>query len=73
MKKFKNWFKSSGMKHRWLAEKLEISTSTLHLLIHSKKIPNLKLAYKIEKHTEGDITLYDWVDELEKSEGESKN
>lgn len=55
---------SQGIKHRFFAEKVGISTSTLHGIIKRKNLPSLKLAYEIEKETHGLVTLYDWIDNL---------
>jgi transcriptional regulator with XRE-family HTH domain len=65
MNKFSLWIKNNDKKHRSVAEKLGISTSTLHDILRKGQIPNIKIAYKIEKYTCGAITLYDWVDERE--------
>lgn len=64
MNKFANWMKSNDKKQRGVAEKLKISTSTLHDILRKGQIPSLKLAYEIEKYTKGAITLYDWIDEF---------
>jgi transcriptional regulator with XRE-family HTH domain len=55
--------KSHDKKQRGVAEKLSISTSTLHDILRKGQMPSLKLAYQIELYTKGDITLYDWVDQ----------
>jgi len=61
--KFAEWMKSNDKKQRGVAEKLGISTSTLHDILRKGLMPSLRLAYEIEKYTRGAITLYDWVDE----------
>ncbi len=53
---------SHGIKHRFFAEKIGISTSTLHCLLKKRNLPSLKLAYEIEKETNSLVTLYDWVE-----------
>lgn len=63
MKRFAAWMQDNEKKQRGVAEKLGISTSTLHEILKKGKLPSLKLAYKIEKYTKGAITLYDWIDE----------
>jgi transcriptional regulator with XRE-family HTH domain len=60
--KFASWMKSQDKKQRGVAEKLGISTSTLHDILKKGQMPSLKLAYQIEIYTKGAITLYDWVD-----------
>jgi len=61
--KFADWMRSNDKKQRGVAEKLGISTSTLHAILRQGQIPSLKLAYEIENYTKGAITLYDWIDE----------
>jgi transcriptional regulator with XRE-family HTH domain len=60
--KFAKWVESNDKKQRGVAEKLGISTSTLHDILRNGRMPSLKLAYEIEQYTKGDITVYDWVD-----------
>lgn len=62
MNKFAEWMQSNDKKQRGVAEKLGISTSTLHDILRKGQMPSLKLAYEIEQYTKGSITLYDWVD-----------
>lgn len=64
MNKFLLWIKDNDKKQRGVAEKLGISTSTLHDILRKGQLPSLKLAYEIEQYTKGAITLYDWIDEL---------
>ena len=66
MNKFAEWMKNNDKKQRGVAEKLGISTSTLHDILRKGLMPSLKLALEIEKYTKGAITLYDWVDEQQK-------
>ena len=66
MNKFAEWMKNNDKKQRGVAEKLGISTSTLHDILRKGLMPSLKLAFEIEKYTKGAITLYDWVDEQQK-------
>jgi DNA-binding XRE family transcriptional regulator len=61
--KFAVWMKSNDKKQRGVAEKLGISTSTLHDILKKEHMPSLKLAYQIELYTKGAITMYDWIDE----------
>jgi DNA-binding XRE family transcriptional regulator len=62
--KFAEWIKNNDKKQRGVAEKLGISTATLYEILKKNLMPNLKIAYKIEKYTRGAITMYDWVDQL---------
>lgn len=64
--KFATWVKNNDKKQRGVAEKLGISTSTLHDILRKDLMPSLRLAYQIEIYTKGAITLYDWVDEPNK-------
>jgi len=66
LNKFAEWMVSNDKKQRGVAEKLGISTSTLHDILRKGQMPSLKLAYEIEKYTKGTITLYDWLDEAKK-------
>ena len=63
MNKFADWMKNNDKKQRGVAEKLGISTSTLHDILRKGQVPSLKLAYQIEKYTKGSITVYDWIDQ----------
>lgn len=63
MNKFAEWMKCNDKKQRGVAEKLGISTSTLHDILRKGVTPNLRLAYEIEKYTKGTITVYDWLDQ----------
>lgn len=68
MNKFAEWIKSNDKKQRGVAQKLGISTSTLHEILKNGRMPYLKLAYEIEKYTRGAITVYDWLDQCDKQE-----
>lgn len=63
MSKFLQWIKSNDKKQKSVAERLEISTSTLHDILRKGQMPSLKLAYAIEIYTRGAITVYDWIDQ----------
>lgn len=65
MNKFFDWIKSNDRKQRGVAEKLGISTSTLHDILRRNQMPSLKIAYQIELYTRGAITMYDWIDQSE--------
>lgn len=72
MNKFAEWMKNNDKKQRGVAEKLGISTSTLHDILRKGQMPSLMLAYEIEQYTKGAITVYDWVDEP-KQENKMRN
>lgn len=67
MNRFAEWMHSNDKKQRGVAEKLGISTSTLHDILRKGQMPSLLLAYEIEKYTKGAVTVYDWVDEAQKN------
>lgn len=62
MNKFAEWMKNNDKKQRGVAEKIGISTSTLHDILRKGQMPSLKIAYEIEIYTKGVITIYDWLD-----------
>ncbi len=64
MNKFAAWVYNNHKKQRGVAEKLGVSASTLHDILRKDLVPSLKIAYEIEKYTNGDITLYDWIDSI---------
>lgn len=68
MNKFADWMKCNDKKQRGVAEKLGISTSTLHDILRKGQLPSLKTAYEIEKYTDGEVTLYDWFDHCTEKE-----
>jgi transcriptional regulator with XRE-family HTH domain len=63
MNKFLAWIKSNDKKQRGVAEKLDISTATLHDILRKGHMPSLRLAYDIEQYTKGAVTVYDWIDQ----------
>jgi len=71
--KFAAWIESNDKKQRGVAEKLGISTSTLHDILRQGQMPSLKLAYQIEDYTKGAVTVYDWMDQLKQADKKIKN
>ena len=71
MNKFAAWIYHNHKKQRGVAEKLGVSTSTLHDILRKDLVPSLKVAYEIEKYTNGDITLYDWIDHIKAKKKEA--
>jgi transposase len=63
--KFAEWMQSNDKKQRGVAQKLGISTSTMHDILRKGQMPSLKLAYDIENYTKGAVTVYDWIDQME--------
>lgn len=70
MNKFAEWMKCNDKKQRGVAEKLKISTSTLHDILRKGQMPSLRLAYDIEQYTKGSITVYDWIDQQDQIKNE---
>jgi DNA-binding XRE family transcriptional regulator len=70
--KFAEWVKNNDKKQRGVAEKLGISTSTLHDILRKGQLPSLKVAYEIEVYTHGAITVYDWLDSTEDMKRKNK-
>ncbi len=62
MNKFAEWMECNDKKQRGVAEKIGISTSTLHDILRKNQMPSIKVAYEIEKYTCGAVTIYDWID-----------
>lgn len=63
MNKFAEWMKNNDKKQRGVAEKIRISTSSLHDILKKNQMPSLIVAYEIEKYTHGAVTVYDWIDQ----------
>lgn len=63
MNKFAEWMKNNDKKQRGVAEKVGISTSSLHDILKKNQTPSLMVAYEIEKYTHGVVTVYDWIDQ----------
>ncbi len=63
MNKFAEWMKNNEKKQAAVADKLDISPSSLHDILKKGQMPSLKVAYKIEQYTKGSITVYDWLDQ----------
>lgn len=63
MNKFAQWMIDNDKKQRGTAERIGISTSSLHDILKKDQMPSLKVAYEIENYTKGAITVYDWVDQ----------
>ncbi len=68
MSKFSTWMRNNDKKQRGVAEKLKISTSNLNDIVKKGQMPSLKVAYRIEVYTKGEVTVYDWIDEQEKED-----
>lgn len=73
MKKLSDWLEKKCIKQKGFAHEIGMSTSTLHEILRNGRMPSLKTAYEIEKFTQGDITLYDWIDQGLERERKQKN
>lgn len=62
MKKLSQWIIKKCIKQNKMAAALGISPPTLNRIV-SGIMPSLEIAYAIEIFTEGDITVYDFIDE----------
>jgi len=66
MNKLEKYLKHRGISQRYFAKKIDVTPNTLGNLIKGKNMPNLRLAYVIEKETGGLVTMQDWVQEEHK-------
>ena len=74
MKKLNDWIRINCIKQIGFAEKIGVSTSTLHEILRNGRMPTIITAYEIEKFTDGEITIYDWLDEeTQKKKSITKN
>jgi transcriptional regulator with XRE-family HTH domain len=71
MNKFYAWMKENDKIQAQVAKKLGLCPSSLHDILHDKKIPSIKIAYDIEVYTNSDITVYDWLEQTNESATES--
>ena len=65
MTKLAQWLKKKHIMQKGLAQDLGISNTCLVYILSAKRLPSLSIAYEIEKFTNGDVTLYDWLDQEE--------
>lgn len=64
MNKFALWVKNNDRKQLSIAKKIGISQSGLHAILRVGQMPSLRVAYEIEKYTQGAVTMYDWFDHV---------
>lgn len=62
MKKFSEWIKNNDKKQCLVAARLSISSSSLNDILRLGRMPSIRVACEIEKYTNGEITIYDWID-----------
>jgi predicted transcriptional regulator len=67
MKKFvtklHRYLHDRGLKHRYFADKIEISTSSLHHILTGRYLPSIPVASRIQQQTRNSVTIEDWLDE----------
>ena len=73
MNKFAEWVEVNDKKQYRIAEKIGVAPSTINDIIKRGQMPTLKIAYEIEVYTNGDITLYDWIDQGEQNKKLNKS
>ena len=57
--KLEEYLRFNRIKNRELAEKLGVSQAFVNLMLHGKRKPSLDLAKKIEKITEGRVSVFE--------------
>lgn len=63
MNKLEKYLKHQGISQRWFAKKIGTTPNHLNRLLRGMSSPSLRLAYAIEIHTGGLVTMYDWLPE----------
>lgn len=61
MRKLQKWLKENRYSQRMFAGMIHTTPNNFGLLVNGKSTPGLRLAWEIEKNTDGAITLYDWL------------
>ena len=56
--KLKRWCELNSLEY--LAYKAEVTAGYIHKLMRGERVPSVKLAKKIERITEGAVTLKSW-------------
>lgn len=60
------YLRTHGIKQIDFCKKVGMTNSNLSLIIRGKQTPSLATAYAIEKATNGEVTMYEWIeDEIE--------
>lgn len=63
--KLDEYFRNTGVKQVFFAEKIGISTTALRSILKGSSLPSIPTAYAIEKQTDGQVTLYDWIADVD--------
>jgi len=61
--KLHKYLHDRGLKHRYFADLIGISTSSLHHILTGRYLPNIRVAILIEQKTRNSVTVYDWLNE----------
>jgi transcriptional regulator with XRE-family HTH domain len=61
LNKLEKYLTYKGISQRFFAKKIGTTPNNLNLLVKGKSTPSLRLAYEIEKCTQGLVTVYDWL------------
>lgn len=67
MNKLEKYLKNRGISQRFFAKKIGTTPTNLSSLVNGKSTPSLRMAFEIEKHTDGEVTVYDWIQEISNS------
>lgn len=68
--KLVEYLKNEGVTQKHFAKKVGIGQNALNSILLNKSTPSLKTAWSIEKATNGQVTLYDWVKNLDDDKSE---
>lgn len=63
--KLQRYLDAKGIKHKWFADRIGISTATLHHILKGHHLPTLVVAVDIENLTHNAITVHDWYNEYQ--------
>jgi transcriptional regulator with XRE-family HTH domain len=63
MNKFALWVLKNDKKQSIVAKKIGMSPSSLVEILRNGRIPSIKFAHAIEIYTNGEIKVYDWLEE----------
>ncbi len=66
--KLEKYLEENGIIKKWFAEKTGITANTLANILANKYLPNLKTAISIEMITDGEVSVYDWIENPDQSE-----
>lgn len=67
--KLRDWLEQTGVSHRELASGLKMTVYGVRAWLYQGKLPPIPVAKRIEDLTQGQVTLYDWLDEDQEQDG----